>query len=323
MYDRQYKAYRLSDTPFIKYIKQTINYHEICGNLLIPVSLYIRNKLVIPTNEAIKDLKDYNSVPEFIRQKINLDDNQYELNIIKITNLLNVTKEEIINFVTNSKYSYTFISNMVQVISEQSMFINNEPYYNNSWYLEIYGKYDRYISMFVSNIPQLKLQLHHFIVSDLRNLIKNDNILANSSLFMHSFAASLFDNNYWYTTPIGNMEGILEYKLKKSSHERTNLGELKEISNYINKIWTSPPVQPTFKYIINNFLKNLWKTKDSIKHNNEDTKEQLGFQYEPIEIIHNDNVNNYGFVYNENKETKEYHHKYLKYKLKYLILKNN
>ncbi len=319
MYDRQYKAYKLSNTPFIKYIKQTINNYEICGNLLIPISLYVRNKLIIQTDEAIKDLNDYNSVPEFIRKKINLDDGQYELNIIKITKLLNVTKEDIVNFVTNPKYSYTFIFDMVQVINEQSMFISNEPYYNNSWYLEIYGKYDRYISMFVSNIPQLKLQLHHFIVSDLKNLIKSDNNLANSSLFMHSFATSLFDNDYWYTTPIGNMEGILGYKLKNLSHKRTNLEEYKKISDYINKIWTSPPVQPTFKYVINNFLKNFWKTKDSIKHNSEDTKEQLGFQYEPIEIMNIDDLYHYAFIYNE---IEKYQHKYLKYKLKYLALKN-
>ena len=321
-YDRQYKALKMTNQNSIQYIKEITDKHYKCCNLMKPLSIYVRNKVINPTPEARKDLDEYNGNPSLKwigLEKINLDNTElYENNIMQVSGMLNVTKDNIIKFLLTNDYK--FIHNLAQVSSEQYTYAHNEPYYNNSWYLEIYGS-NRILSMFVSNIPIIKIQLHHFILSDIKNLIENKNSLSNSSLFMHSFASSLFGNNAWYTTPIGNMQGILEYKLKVQSYTRTPQDEFNDLSKYINKLWTNPPVQPTIKYIIGDFWKNLWKTKDSIKHDAEHNKEQLGHIYDPIIIIYTIDIIHYAFNYN--MVGGSYYNKYAKYKSKYLHLDKN
>lgn len=347
---RRYIAYNLDNFDNLKNIQTKTNKYSSCWDLLTPLWFYVNITLNSPTNEKEQErkvlverkLEEYNNsslISWGMAEKIDIKNEQIiDDKFNKLISDLIVTKNQIINFLKSM--TYKFIIDAQQVASEQDSYA--ESYSPNekrkSYYLEIHGDMgNRIISMFVSNIPELQIQLHHFIMADLANLIKKTDILSGSSLFMHSFASNLFGNEAWYTTPVGNMGGILEYKLKKSSHSKIkeqNTEKYNRLSKYIhtNNLWTRPPVEPTYEYKITNYMKNLWKTKVGIKHTNEDDKEQLGRICEPIDKTITENIQLFVFDYSDSdnliggkktiRDETDYEEKYKKYKLKYLELRN-
>ena len=145
------------------------------------------------------------------------------------------------------------------------------------------------------------IQTHFFIVNDLKYLIDDERELPSSSMFMHSFASSLFNNTYWYTDPVGNMHNILNSKLKSTSHEKTNREEEQMLIKIINAKYlhgTTNSVIPRYKFTISDFMKNLWRTQSLLRHTDEHDKEKLDKLYEPT-ISTSDGVINYSFEYDK------------------------
>lgn len=320
-YDRIYKCTKLSTQHNIDYVRDLVKRYKNALDLLRPLAIYIKN-LNDPSEANKKKLVEYNFITDFIKtekiEKIDMNNkDKYESSISQISKLLDLGKDELVEFI--KKIDYRMLEDLDQVAWEQLYAVSTDEIYPELYYLEIYGKNDRIISMFVSNFKDYKVQMHYYITVDLRNLIKKTEILKRSSIFMHSFASSLFGNDYWYTDPIGKMDKILEEILHPESLGRTQEDKKRELSKLMDErirrfTRHGLTVNPVYQCKIGNFLMDCWKTKSLA-----DGKEQLNTIYDPEIIVNDENELQYGFVYG--MQGGGYYQKYLKYKSKYLRLK--
>jgi hypothetical protein len=97
---------------------------------------------------------------------------------------------------------------MVQTINKQMLDICRNIYHVSLMY-----RNERMISMYISLLPQIREQIHFFIVKNVFYLfysfIVKQQQLPNSSILLHSFASCIFGNDRWCTSPIGSMNDIL------------------------------------------------------------------------------------------------------------------
>ena len=311
---RLYRSTNLHSVP-VDEIKNKIEVQLECITAIEHLSIYIKNLPVgyeifgvkinqDPTADAKVLLDKYNNTPDWLLKMtgttlVPMNDHKYwQDKFTEVSRLLNVSSTKLLNFLQN--VTSGTIDILKQVIGEQNRFINTEhKEFVDTYYLEIFIDNKRIISMFIRNIPPI--QTHFFIVNDLKYLIDDERELPSSSMFMHSFASSLFNNNHWYTDPVGSMQDILNTKLKSTSHEKTNNEERQRLVKFINEkyyLGTNMSVEPAFKYVINDFMRNLWKTQSLLKHTTEDDKERLGATYEPTVTV-NGGVAEYTFNYNK------------------------
>ncbi len=224
----------------------------------------LRNLMAYYSTDPIRrdDYNNYKTMCEMCELPcVPLDDHaHWQSKFTEVCELLNTSSESLMNFLQTAPIS--MIEKLKQVTVEQHSFIGNREAHADCYYLEIFVDHKRIISMFVRNNPPF--QLHFFIVNDLKYVIDGGRELPNSSLFMHSFASSLFGNVAWYTNPVGIMQDILRSKLRPESHQETPYVERQSLVKIINSncsIFTVSTVEPAYKYHIGEFMRNLWKTK--------------------------------------------------------------
>lgn len=251
---RSYKCTPLRD---ITNIQKTI---EIQFQAVYP----LRNLMAYYSTDPVRrnDYNAYKTMCEICELPfIPLDDHvHWQSKFTEVCELLNVSSESLMNFLQAVPVS--MIEKLNQVIGEQHNFIGDKEAHADCYYLEIFSNHKRIISMFVRN--NTPFQLHFFIVNDLKYVIDGGRELPNASLFMHSFASSLFGNVAWYTNPVGIMQDILNSKLKPESHQETPYVERQSLVKIINlnrSNFTGITAEPAYKYHIGEFMRNLWKTK--------------------------------------------------------------
>lgn len=291
-------------------LKQTIHIQNKCAQQLKNLSIYVQNLPAgymlsgerinnEPTNNAKTRLADYSNTPQWITKIIPMSSHDHWDGVFaEMCVDLDVIPALLLKFLLTDKTDA--FASLSQVIGEQDRFIESDMS-SDTYYLEIFIGNQRIISMFVHDLPSISAQTHFFIVNDLKYLIDDNRQLPNSSLFMHSFASSLFGNSAWYTNPIGSMKDILESKLKSTSYETTGAIERKTITSVINKkyyLGTTNSVEPAYKYHIGSYMRNLWKTQTVLRPANEQDKERLGDMYTPDYSAHA-NVVLYRFTYDK------------------------
>ena len=287
---------------------------------------------MITTNRKLTDFVSF-----FV---VNSENNKKFVNIFKeLLENLEYSYEKIpivISFMLNT--TYKIIGEIDRVENEQLMYMNRQNYCTkNSWFCEIHesnsddliSAYDNLIiSMFVHYLETEKAQIHAFIVKDINYMINNHNKkqLRHASIYMHSFASNLFDSEFWYSNPVGDMTGILGRVLGIDNVGNTPMREY----NLIRKSYTQnlgencTTLMPSKKIKISDYLKYFWKTINVEK--NESKNYILGQQYE----LDDDSVGKclkHYILFLQNTQTggmlleNNYYQKYLKYKKKYLKMK--
>lgn len=312
---RLYRSTNLYLEP-IDEIKNKIKVQLKCIRMIEHLSIYIKNLPLgydifgtkidhDPTENAKTLLDNYINTQDWLfemtdTQMVPMNDHKFwQDKFTEVCKLLNVSSKKLTLFLQNIESKTIDI--IKQVIGEQDKFIDTDhKQFLDTYYLEIFIDSKRIISMFIRNIPPI--QTHFFIVQDLKYLIDDNKELPSSSMFMHSFASSLFNNSHWYTDPVGSMQDILNSKLKLISHEKTNREERQRLVKFINNkyyLGTINSVEPAYKYVISDFMRKLWKTRYLLKHTTEDDKERLSDIFEPTITI-NGGVTNYTFDYDKN-----------------------
>ncbi len=107
-----------------------------------------------------------------------------------------------------------------------------------------------------------KMQNHQFIVKNIDNVIRGNTTLKRSSIVLHSFASDIFGNEYWYTTPIGNMGNILENFVGEENIQNSD-NDVKNRHNKNGTVCTS--LSPNIQVTITPKLKEYWRNKETYK----------------------------------------------------------
>lgn len=300
---RTYKATRTVNTDELSKIYDRIKTYTGLTGIMESLSIYLKNvnpanipeekELIaaieqsnVDKNVAKNEMEDYNSNPllKFIGlKKIDLMDKYYIEQIKHIATTLDVSVKDVCIFLLQTPINKNndFFWNLDGVMREQEGVLEEllKKGRHDTYYLEILVNDERVISMLVTNLENTDAQLHYFIVKDLKHLISPKSQLGSASLFMHSFASSLFGKKSWYTEPRGNMLGIVSHHMKEydswSIPNRVNPKITKQVTDLKNNVYFAIP-NATYKIEINNFMRNLWKTERVLPHTSEETKEQLG-----------------------------------------------
>ena len=284
----------------INFIKRKAKRNILLGKKILEIYFY--SKILTPDNHEVPSGYEdiFDSIKEHIGQGLSREDRIYISNYDII--LKDITEENnewyyeslddiltkmfilddeahlIIEFI--NKYDVKTIKNFIRVEKEQ---LNKviKPWgiprcKRDVWFCEIRKNDQLIISVFVYQLEPIDAQVHGFIVKDLRTLIKKEIYLKYASIFLHSFASSLFGNDHWYTKPIGNMSSILkfvlgernicDYEVKFNGRNRCN----DEMPLLINQEYSDHNgcnflTEINKEITINDYLKNVWKTSEIIK----------------------------------------------------------
>ena len=277
-----------------------------------------------------------NSVLEqnIIREKIELVEKliEFSKNPAIITNINDISEETIKIFL--KKYS-SILEQMKIVLGEQFTLLNMpKEQCNNIFRVSLYNHDDLVISMFIStysdiysNIyPNIKAQTHFYIVKDIYYLLLDKPEIRASSMLLHSFACDVFDSDYWCTSAVGNMEAILKkfnvvikndfLPIMSSRLDQENRSK-DGLAGRSRKGRSPPP----YCYIRDN-VRDCIKSDDSMKGF---WKKEL-YDIKIIKIEQKDLIESIiaipKVIHAAAAQDGGYYEKYMKYKTKYINLKN-
>ena len=132
--------------------------------------------------------------------------------ISEITGLIGA-EQQIMEFVCLK--SLDFFINTIGVLDEQRSVLGT-PYVDcDIYYVCLYEDNIPVVSIFIFLFKQYKQQAHFYIVKELdyslRKLIEGKPELKNSSILLHSFAAFIFNSDYFFTNPLSSMVEIFKH----------------------------------------------------------------------------------------------------------------
>lgn len=179
------------------------------------------------------------------------------------------------------------------------------------YFVEILDPHEnQLISMTITKNPHIPNEQIHFyikknLITQIRSFVENGIQYYNISLLLHSYACWLFNANVVYS----NLLNSMEYIFKKNNM----IVELVNDQNIINAEFCIRGI--LHKIIITEEFKNLW-------FNNYDYKELINNPLVKIYKLESKNYSIDSFKSEPSTDTKSALLKYLKYKKKYLQLKN-